>query len=120
MQDVATELRSVMAVGRDELERELFLEDKIDSGRLEMASGGVWNDLAVLVGEIEEFIEDFGGKMERWIGEDFVGFSWQIELQEVLFDDANILNAVFLEILAEFLGGAMIGLDSPNLADALG
>lgn len=31
-QDLAAKLRSVMAVGRDELQGELFLEDEVDGG----------------------------------------------------------------------------------------
>ena len=39
-----------------------------------MVCGRFWDDFAVNVGEIEQFVEDFGGKMEGWVGEDFVGF----------------------------------------------
>lgn len=56
--------------------------------------------------------------MERRIGKNFVGFSREVELQKVLFNDADIFNLVFLKIAAEFFGGGAIGLNCPDFADA--
>lgn len=76
MQNSATELGSVVTVGGDKLERKLLLQNEIDCVRLEMVSGRSRDDLVVLVGEVKELIEDFGGKMKRRIGEDLIGLSW--------------------------------------------
>lgn len=57
--------------------------------------------------------------MEGWVGEDFVRLGWQVDLEKIFFDDADVFDLVFLEILAEFLGGAVVGFDGPNFTDAL-
>lgn len=57
--------------------------------------------------------------MKGWVSENFVWLGRQVKLQEVLFDDANVFDMVFLKVMTELFGGAVVGLDRPDFADAL-
>lgn len=83
-----------------------------------MIFGSLRDDFAVLIGEIEQLIEDFGRKMKGRVGENFVRLGRQSKFQKILFDDTDVLDVIFLEIGAKFFGSLMIGLDGPDCADA--
>lgn len=55
--------------------------------------------------------------MEGWVGEDFVGFGRQIELQKILFDNTNIVDVVFFEVCSKFGGGSRVGFNRPDFTD---
>lgn len=83
-----------------------------------MIGGRLGDNAAVAILEIEEFVENFGGEVERRVGEDFVGFGRQADFPEILLDDADVFDVVFLEVGTEFRGGSAVRFNRPNFADA--
>ena len=57
--------------------------------------------------------------MERRVGKDFVWLIWQVHREEVLLDDADVVDMILLEIATELVGGGVVRLDSPNFTAPL-
>lgn len=58
--------------------------------------------------------------MKWWIGKNFIWFCWKLNLQEVLFNYAYVIDLVFLQVGAEFGSGSVVWFNRPNFAHSFG
>ena len=61
-------------------------------------------------------MHDGRADVEGRVREDFVGLVWERHGEEVLLDDADVVDMIFLEVSAEFHRGGVVWFDSPDFA----